>query len=505
MNNILIIGAGKGGTALIELFSTSETVKIIGVVDTDKDAPGIKMAEKLGIPVSDNYKDFIGNDDLDEVINVTGSDHLQQELIDNKPDKMEVIGAHGTQIFWGILENYRSASDQMRKEQQYNELIFCLVPSAIFSVDKDRRITSWNRMAEEITGYTAEEILGQECTVFAKDPCTERCGVFSGDIENTAIDRECTLRSKDGNEHAILKNVSIVRDDDGNITGAVETFKDITSQKKTQRVVKETMDALEQQRWGLEKTNEAIKVLYKELETKNKELQRLNEMKSNFVSQVSHEFKNPLHIIRESFNIVLDGTMGAIRPKQAKFLESGKRNAERLIRLVTNLLDISSIEAGKIKMGREEVDLESLCIETVETYQSQFDRKGIILKTDIAKDTGIIWGDTDRLSQVVINLLTNAMKYTPAKGSVTLRLMGDEKEMRLEIIDTGPGIPEEYTKKIFDKFERITVEKEEGTGLGLPIAQDIVMLHHGQIWIESEEGKGSKFIVILPRDLRQNR
>ena len=110
-----------------------------------------------------------------------------------------------------------------------------------------------------------------------------------------------------------------------------------------------------------------------------------------------------------------------------------------------------------------------------------------------------MWADKDKLTQVVINLLSNAIKYTPDKGNVAVKLEGSEKEIQFEISDTGAGIPKEDYGKIFDKFERITAEKQEGTGLGLPIARDIVELHRGKIWVESELGKGSKFIFTLPK------
>ena len=116
---------------------------------------------------------------------------------------------------------------------------------------------------------------------------------------------------------------------------------------------------------------------------------------------------------------------------------------------------------------------------------------------------GVIWGDRDKVTEVIINLLNNAIKYTPEKGSIVVRIDGDDKEIRFEVYDSGPGIAKEDFEKIFDKFERVTVEKQEGTGLGLSIAKDIVGLHKGRIWVESEIGKGSKFIFVLPRDLRK--
>ena len=201
--------------------------------------------------------------------------------------------------------------------------------------------------------------------------------------------------------------------------------------------------------------------------------------------------------------------MGKVNDQQITILKSGKQNIERLIRLVTDLLDLSKIEAGKVEMRRENFDITILVNEISANYEREMTKKYISLKKDIQKDVGAIWADRDKISQVIINLLNNAIKYTPAGGEVCIKLISKGTELYFEISDTGLGIPEKYKDKIFDKFERILTEKTEGTGLGLPIAKDIVELHKGRIWVESPAWKslpagrqGSRFIFILPRDLR---
>jgi len=254
---------------------------------------------------------------------------------------------------------------------------------------------------------------------------------------------------------------------------------------------------LEKQRLSLE-----YKRLLKELTAANEKLKELDKRKSAFVANVSHEFKNPLATIKNALSIIINGLAGDTSPKQKEFLSSAKNNIERLIRLVTDLLDISKIEAGKMEMRMENFDIVILLNEVLVDYERELAKKEISLKKDIQEDIGAIWADRDKISEVVINLLNNAVKYTPAGGEVGIKLIGEENELYFEISDTGPGIPEEYKDKIFDKFERITSEKTEGTGLGLPIAKDIVELHKGRIWVESESGKGSRFIFVLPKDFR---
>lgn len=309
----------------------------------------------------------------------------------------------------------------------------------------------------------------------------------------------------------VLKNISEINEDIvsimvtayASIDSSIEAInKDaysyITKPVDMDQVMLTVGKALEKQRLTMEN-----KRLLRELKEANDRLKEMDRRKSDFVANVSHEFKNPLSVIKESLGLVAGGLAGSINAEQKKILETGARNIERLIRLVTDLLDLAKIESGKIGMRRERFDIASLTNEILNTYETDISKNRLILKKDIAGDIGPIWADRDKISQVIINLLNNAIKYTPGGGSVTIKLERAGEEVRFEISDTGPGIAKEDFIKIFDKFERVTTEKYEGTGLGLPIAKDIVELHKGNIMVESEIGKGSKFIFTLPLDLRR--
>jgi len=233
------------------------------------------------------------------------------------------------------------------------------------------------------------------------------------------------------------------------------------------------------------------------------ERKRADDEKSAFVANVSHEFKNPLAVIGHSLALVLEGVCGEINANQKEVLATGKRTVERLFRLATDLLDVSKIEAGKMELRVDKVDIALLANEVISTYEVEISKNQLIFSKNIPQDVGVIHGDRDKLSEVIINLLNNAIKYTDPGGKITVGLKGSEKGVRFEISDTGPGMSKEDIKKIFNKFERITTERHEGTGLGLPITKDIVGLHKGKIWVESILGQGSRFIVILPRDFRR--
>jgi len=250
-----------------------------------------------------------------------------------------------------------------------------------------------------------------------------------------------------------------------------------------------------------EELNKHLIDILNKLNEANQKLKELDKRKSAFVSNVSHEFKNPLFTIQDSTSIVLSEAAGSINEKQKELLGYAKRNADRMLRLVMDLLDISKIESGKVEMKREEIDVISLLNEVLSEHERDISKKQLNLGKKISRNVGVIWADKDKITEVLLNLLSNAIKYSPKGGDISIKLEGMEKEIRFEISDTGSGIPKDDFKKIFDKFERITAEKQEGTGLGLPIAKDIVELHKGKIWVESHVGKGSKFIFTLPRDL----
>ena len=239
------------------------------------------------------------------------------------------------------------------------------------------------------------------------------------------------------------------------------------------------------------------------LEEQNKKLAKLNDLKSNYVADVSHEFKNPLTVISESIGLILDGTVGAgLEDSQMSLLNLGKKSVERLIRLINDILDLSKIESGGMSIKREQVDLVVLLKDLIGTYKYQIVRKELNIKTIIAPDLGMIWGDIDKLVQVFTNLMSNSIKYTPEKSTITFILKGDKQKVHVEICDTGNGIPQDELPNLFDRYSRVKAEKQEGTGLGLAIAKEIVDMHKGVIWAESVIGKGSKFIFEIPRDLR---
>lgn len=238
----------------------------------------------------------------------------------------------------------------------------------------------------------------------------------------------------------------------------------------------------------------------KELAEANEQLVKLNKMKSDFVSAVSHELRTPLTSIKGYASILSAGRLGEISEIQSEKLNKINNHSDELIKLVNDLLDIARIESGKIGMSIKHASLTEIVISVADLFFPQTDEKKINLRLEIPDDSVMVWMDPSQISRVFINLIGNAMKFTPENGNITIRVHPGEDFINVEISDTGIGISKEDLPKLFDEFYRvdnaINAEKK-GTGLGLPLVKKIIEAHRGKIWVTSEIGKGTTFHFTL--------
>lgn len=248
-----------------------------------------------------------------------------------------------------------------------------------------------------------------------------------------------------------------------------------------------------------ERLQEEITAKKVELEAANRKLKELDKIKSAFVANVAHEFRTPLTIIKGNVDLVVKGGLGNVTTDQKEMLDGAVNVANRLSRLVNDLLDISKIESGKMQLKKEKINMNRVIEENLSAFTRLIKDKKQVLQKQLAKDMPDITGDMDKVTQVFINVLSNAIKYSPENSSIIIKSVNLEKEIMVEVSDTGEGIAPEDIDKVFDKFIRVTAEKKEGTGLGLPIAKDIIVLHKGRMWVKSELGKGSQFYFTLPK------
>jgi signal transduction histidine kinase len=227
----------------------------------------------------------------------------------------------------------------------------------------------------------------------------------------------------------------------------------------------------------------------------------IDQMKSDFIDLVSHELRTPLTNIIGFVSLMLEGETGEINEAQRRSLASVQRQARRLSALITDLLDVSRIEAGQVTMRQETVDLAAVAEAMLQELQPQAREKNLTVHFMAAPNLPPVRGDTERLSRVFTNLLGNAFKFTPPGGEVSLTLNVVNGELQGQVRDTGPGIPAEDLPRIFDKFfqvERVATRKSGGTGLGLSIVRGIVEAHGGRVWANSVVGEGTVFTFALP-------
>lgn len=251
----------------------------------------------------------------------------------------------------------------------------------------------------------------------------------------------------------------------------------------------------------LERQSRELETAYRELRAANERLQELDRLKDEFVATVSHELRTPLTSIRAFSEILLSNADMPIA-KQQEFLGIVVKESERLTRLINQVLDVAKMDAGHIEWNIAPLDLRDVVADAVNATSQLCRDRGARLEVVPCEQSLTLNGDTDRLTQVLINLLSNAAKFCPDQGGwIALRLYRNDSHARIEVEDNGPGIPPEHIDDVFERFHQISDQqagKPKGTGLGLPISKRIIEHHGGRIWVESEPGRGARFIVELP-------
>ncbi|HIJ97409.1 MAG TPA: response regulator [Desulfuromonadales bacterium] len=397
------------------------------------------------------------------------------------------IGDVDNVLLYSIIQDITDrviAEEDARQAHEQATLLFNLTPSATFSVDLNRNITSWNEAMFRATGYSAEEAIGQNCSFFAVLPCKNRCGLFTPEVPKPVIARECTFLHKDGEYHVISKSVDYLRDSNGEIIGGIESFEDITNRK----IAEEKLLAFSAQ-----------------IEQKNAELgaalysaEQATQAKSTFLATMSHEIRTPMNGIISMTGLLLDTKL---TDEQRGYTEIVNRSGENLLGLINGILDFSKIEAGKLDIEILDFDIRTTMEDTAEMLATRASQAGLELICRIDPDVPTyLKGDPGRLRQIITNLAGNSIKFTH-EGEIVIsaRLESESDEsvvVRFEITDTGIGIPENRIDALFSPFTQVdgsTTRKYGGTGLGLAICKQLTELMGGEIGILSEEGKGSTF------------
>ena len=345
---------------------------------------------------------------------------------------------------------------------------------AIVTKDLNGTITSWNPAAMRMFGYTEEEAIGRSIRMIIPDELQSEEDVVLAKIRaGEKVDHyETTRQRKDGTRLNISLTVSPIHDETGVIVGASKIARDIT------------------ERVRLAEENARLYEMAREA----------NRMKDEFLAVLSHELRTPLNAIVGYARLLRGGIIS--EDKATRGLETLERNATWLSQIIDDVLDVSRIVSGKIRLDVQPVELPVIVDNAVSTIQPAAEAKNVRVQTTIDPNVGTVSGDPDRLQQVVWNLVSNAVKFTPKGGRIQVRLERVNSHVEITVSDTGVGISSEFLPYVFDRFcqaEGGTTRKTGGLGLGLAIVRHIVEMHGGTVLAMSAgEGQGSTFTVRLP-------
>ena len=383
----------------------------------------------------------------------------------------------------GAVLVFRDITERRRAEQA-RALLAGIVDSsddAIVSKSLEGIITSWNHSAEQMFGYTPEEAIGKSIIMIIPPELREEETMILGRLrKGERIEHFETIRvAKNGKRINISLTVSPVRNSRGEIIGASKIARNISDKIHTER---ELTRLLASERAARERAEAASRA------------------KDEFVAMVSHEIRSPLNAILGWSTMLRQGTLDEAATANA--MESIERNARAQAQLVSDLLDISRVITGKLRVNSRPVDIINSLESALESVHPAAEAKQITIDVQREPHATVVTGDADRLQQVLWNLLSNAVKFTPRQGHVSVKIGRADSSLEVVVSDSGIGIPEDFLPYIFDRFTQVdttSARKHAGLGLGLSIARHIVELHGGTITAESQgEGKGATFRISLP-------
>jgi PAS domain S-box-containing protein len=385
----------------------------------------------------------------------------------------KIVGVVGVGQDITELDQSRSEMESISKE--LTQLIDT-ANAPIFGVDTDGNVNEWNQKVEQITGFTKAEVMGHNLvetriTDEFKQPVQE---VLNEALQgNETSNYEVPLFTKSGERVMVLLNATTRRNPQGKIVGVVGVGQDITE--------------LDQSRSEKEETN--------------LRLQEANQHKSKFISSMSHELRTPLNGILGFTELLKSEHFGKINDTQLEFVVQVENSGKHLLELISGLLDVAKIDSGSMLIDLETCKPSELFLSVIGLIQPQLSEKNINFKQLIDPTVENVVCDSRKVKQIMVNLISNAIKYTPEYGTIEITLTKEENHIKIIVSDNGIGISKKDQEIIFDEFAQANRSRDEalgGTGIGLALSRRLVELHGGEIGVDSQENKGSKFWFTIP-------
>ncbi|MBI4340876.1 MAG: PAS domain-containing protein [Candidatus Omnitrophica bacterium] len=409
---------------------------------------------------------------LQEISRLSGSLQKQQQVARAVSDlisrsaeqRVQQVRQESTQRTNQLIQEHRKAESAIERkyqqtltEKKQTTAVLESIAEGLVVVNPKGDVVMMNPAAERLLGVTQQKRVGKPLLEDLKDE-----QLVSMVHSSAQGEREIIVSAKQDSTKKVLRaSNAVVTDEHGNTVGMVAVLSDVTKQRE------------------------------------------LDEMKSEFLSKVSHELRTPLVAMRHALSILIDQVAGPMSEEQQKFLDISQRNLDRLSQLINDLLDLSKLEAQKMELRAAPMAIGGIIGSVCESMSAWAASKRITLSAQAAADLPEISADAARITQVLTNLIGNAIKFTPDNGRVTVdaKLAAEGRQVEVSVSDTGVGVAQEDLSKLFNKFQQVGARSASdisGTGLGLAISKEIVELHRGRIWAESDAQQGARFIFTLP-------
>lgn len=442
-----------------------------------------ELTENVGLVTKGNWEKKVATDSKDEIgilsrdiDKMTGAILKSQREVEKKVKiQTEALSLQEENLrkqqlaLLNILEDVAFEKEEIDKERSKLDIILGGIGDGVFVVDKDYVITRFNKVAEEITGFSAKEAIGKKCKdilIFRKEKDDSlyydfiHKAIKDGKTQNMA--NHTYLVRKDDSHVQVADSAAPVFDEQGKVAGCVVVFRDVTKERE------------------------------------------INDVKDEFVSVASHQLRTPLTGIKWFLQILTKEEKGKLNKDQKTYIKNIYDSNERMIKLVDDLLSVSRIDTGKkFDIRKKKINIVST-VQNIINIQSVIARKReieVICQKSCPTEM-MVNVDESKISEVFANVLSNAVKYSKAKGKVNISVKKEKEAYVFAIKDNGLGIPKAQQKQIFEKFFRAeNVKKHQvgGNGLGLYIAKSIMLAHDGDIWFESKEGKGTTFFIKIKK------
>jgi len=401
---------------------------------------------------------------LTEVARRIGRGQLNQKIDITTTDEIGELGQEFNKMTERLREYEAMNIHQLIAEKKKSEAIVASIPDPVIVTDQEHHLLLMNQAAMRVLNVGERDWQAKLLSEIVRDKRWLPLLTPGATHDREQATRDLLLSVQQGDQTLYFRpRQTTIVDERENVQGVVTLLQDVTRFKN------------------------------------------LDRMKSEFMATVSHELRTPLTSINMAIDILSQEVLGKVNERQLDMLSTAKDDCERLTKLVRELLDLSRLESGKYEMKRESINLRSLVDEALKPLRLQFQEKNIHLQTEVSLTTPDIAGDQQQLSWVITNLVSNAVRYTPPDGNVTIRSELVDDSVRLSVADSGRGIPPDAVEVIFDKFVQVKQATEStpgSVGLGLAIAKEVVEAHGGKIWVESAVGKGSTFYFTIPLSRR---